>query len=93
MMLPAHYDNLTTAQRAGARREYTKRQGGCCAHCGAPLSGPATQAITSYPLDESTFPPNFFAYKAHLHHDHITGLTVGVVHPRCNAVLKRLHGV
>jgi hypothetical protein len=28
----------------------------------------------------------------HLHHSHETGMTIGAVHARCNAVLWQYHG-
>lgn len=31
-------------------------------------------------------------YPVHLHHDHKTGLTIGAVHAKCNAVLWQYYG-
>lgn len=91
--LPANYDSLTPDERREVRHEYLRRQSGNCAHCGAPMRGDPTQEVTSYPIDRSSFPPTFFSNRYHLHHDHMTGLTVGVVHAECNAVLRLYHGV
>ncbi|AGI61771.1 hypothetical protein VCO139_0016 [Vibrio phage VCO139] len=38
------------------------------------------------------FPKNMFQYPIHLHHDHNTGMTIGAVHARCNAVLWEYYG-
>jgi hypothetical protein len=85
--LPAMYDMLTPEQRRWARGEYARLQGGLCCHCRAPLAGPASPEVLALEIDESRYPPNFFTWAHHLHHNHATGLTIGVVHARCNAVL------
>jgi hypothetical protein len=89
MKLPTNYDNLTPAQRAQVRLAYVAQQGGKCAHCKEPLAEEPSMEVRSYPMDEASFPPGFMNYRIHLHHDHTTGLTVGAVHARCNAYLKR----
>ena len=43
-------------------------------------------------ITNSLFPPNFFKWPVHLHHSHDTGMTIGAVHARCNAVLWQYHG-
>jgi len=92
MDLPTNYDALTQPQRAQARRQYAKEQGGKCAHCKCSLYGDPSQEVMAYPLDEMSFPYRFFAYPIHLHHNHMSGMTIGAVHARCNGVLQRLHG-
>jgi hypothetical protein len=89
--LPAMYDMLTPEQRRWARGEYARLQGGLCHYCKAPLAGPPTEEVQRKKL-KATYPPNFFTWAHHLHHNHATGLTVGVVHARCNAVLWEYHG-
>jgi hypothetical protein len=37
------------------------------------------------------FPELFLKYPVHLHHSHVTGLTIGAVHAYCNAVLWVYH--
>ena len=58
-----------------------------CYYCGKPLLGPPRKDIAKLPIDESLFPPGFFKHAEHLHHSHNTGMTIGVVHSYCNAVL------
>ena len=53
------------------------------------LGRPAFQEVW---VDEELFPENFFTHPAHLHHCHKTGLTLGAVHPRCNAILWQHYG-
>lgn len=92
MELPTHYDSLTPKERKAVRERYITKQGGCCYHCKAPLVGPPSQKIMKKQILKSLFPSNFFKYPVHLHHCHDTGLTVGAVHNRCNAVLWQYHG-
>jgi hypothetical protein len=89
--LPAMYDMLTPEQRRWARGEYARIQGGLCHYCKAPLAGPPTDAVMRKKLRRE-YPPGFFTWAHHLHHHHGTGLTIGVVHARCNAVLWEYHG-
>lgn len=74
------------------REEYARRQGGNCAHCGNALAGAAAADVLSLPINTRLFPPNFFKWPVHLHHCHDTGLTIGAVHCRCNAVLWQYLG-
>jgi hypothetical protein len=92
MNLPVRYDSLTPDQRVRVRRLYITLQNGKCQHCGEPLNGEPPIEVRSYPMAESSFPHSFFSYPIHLHHDHVTGMTVGAVHARCNAYLKRYQG-
>lgn len=91
-MRPVDYRSLTPTQRRRVREEYVREQGGMCAHCGRPLSGPPHDDELSLPINWRLFPPNFRKYPVHLHHDHGTGLTKGAVHSHCNAVLWQYHG-
>jgi hypothetical protein len=43
-------------------------------------------------INARLFPPNFFNWPVHLHHCHVTGLTIGAIHCHCNAVLWQYHG-
>lgn len=92
MTLPARYDDLTPAQRMQIRTRYIWEQHGLCAHCAAMLDGPPSEEVASLPIDVTVFPDNFFEHPVHLHHDHVTGLTVGAVHAHCNAVLWQYEG-
>lgn len=72
--------------------QYVQEQGGLCWHCKCSLFGPPSQEIRDTPLLMQFFPGNFLEAPIHLHHDHNTGLTIGAVHSRCNAVLWQHHG-
>lgn len=91
MDLPVNYNEIHYTERRKVREEYVKRQGGNCCHCGAPLSGEPTKEIKEKWVNRRLFPPNFFKWPVHLHHNHDTGMTIGAVHNRCNAVLWQYH--
>lgn len=89
MIIPVNYDKLSSAQRKFVRESYVKEQNEKCYYCRRLLEedAPAVKQV-----DENLFPIGFFRYPVHLHHDHITGLTIGAVHAYCNAVLWQHHG-
>lgn len=90
--LPINYDKSHWSLRKVARDQYIKEQGGKCYHCGAPLDAEPTEEITSKKINMGLFPHNFFKYPIHLHHCHKSGMTIGAVHSKCNAVLWQYHG-
>lgn len=92
MKLPVDYNELNWQELREVREEYIKRQGGKCHYCGAPLSGPPDTKSASLPIHKQVFPPKFFNYPVHLHHDHATGMTIGAVHAQCNAVMWQYFG-
>lgn len=92
MKLPVNYNNIHWTERKKVREEYVRLQKGLCSHCGMPLSGKPLRDIRELPVDKGLFPPNFFKWPVHLHHNHDTGMTIGAVHARCNAVLWQYHG-
>lgn len=92
MKLPVLYPLLSPQDRRKVREEYVLRQNGNCWHCGAPLSGPPHPSSMDKHVTPSLFPPKFFHYPIHLHHDHNTELTLGAVHCHCNAVLWEYYG-
>lgn len=92
MRLPKDYTKLTQQERRSVREEYGRRQGGKCAHCGEPLTGKPPADIQETEIDLRLFPPNFLKWPVHLHHCHVTGMTIGAIHSRCNAVLWQYHG-
>jgi hypothetical protein len=92
LKIPAVYAELEWQERRAVREKYVELQRGLCHHCGAPLTGPALDAIREKRIDRKLYPPNFFKYPVHLHHSHDTGLTIGAVHNYCNAVLWEHHG-
>lgn len=93
MELPVNYNGLTQNQRRLVREKYIKLQEGKCSHCGNHLSQRATDEVMKKPIDKSLFPSGFFKHLVHLHHNHVTGMTIGAVHCRCNAVLWQYNGI
>lgn len=87
MKLPVNYDATAPSKRRLVRIEYVKQQLGKCQHCGELLFFQPTQKVLDAYIKESLFPPGFFNNPVHLHHDHLTGMTIGAVHARCNAYL------
>jgi hypothetical protein len=82
--LPVNYEELTQPQRARIREEYTRRQGYKCWYCkGSLREEPRSKPAINWRL----FPKGFLNHPVHLHHSHVTGMTIGAVHAYCNAVL------
>lgn len=91
MQLPVSYSKTPTRERRLVREEYTRLQGGKCWYCQTSLEDAPDQGVLSKRINLRLFPPNFFKYPVHLHHDHETDLTIGAVHNTCNAVLWQYH--
>lgn len=92
MELPVQYDELPYTEKKAVREEYVRQQEGKCYHCGMPLNEPPDNSVAALWVDRTLFPPSFFKWPVHLHHSHVTGLTLGAVHNYCNAVLWQYHG-
>lgn len=92
MKLPVNYDNLQQSERRLVREEYIKLQNNKCYYCKELLTGPASKNIMRKNINKNLFPNNFFKWPVHLHHDHETGMIIGVVHCYCNAVLWQYYG-
>ena len=90
--LPVEYKKLSPKMRQIVRDIYSKNQNYKCLHCGNDLQKNPTDEILRKKINRKLFPKTFFDYPVHLHHDHKTGLTIGVVHSFCNAVLWQYHG-
>lgn len=88
-MEPVNYKKLTWQERKEVREAYVKEQNGLCYHCRKPLSEPA---VWVKKINQKLFPPSFFQYPVHLHHCHVTNMTIGAVHNYCNAELWQYHG-
>ena len=84
MNLPVIYSDLSAKEKGKVRDEYIKLQKGKCYFCNLDLK---EEPIKELKITKELFPPNFFKYQIHLHHDHESGLTLVVVHNYCNAVL------
>lgn len=91
-MTPQHYPSLTQPQRRTLRLAYVEAQAGLCAYCQAPLAGEPDPRLSKVPVNPELFPPGFFKSPVHLHHNHTTGMTIGAIHARCNAILWQYHG-
>ena len=92
MILPIDYNATHWSIRKKVREEYVRRQKGKCYHCDKSLKADPAKDTLSLRVDETLFPPHFFKWPVHLHHDHVTGMTIGAVHAYCNAVLWQYHG-
>jgi hypothetical protein len=94
MKLPANYNDLTTLQRREVRKLYSEMQNWKCHHCSSHLMKDPAKEMQQMPINFSLFPggKDFLKYPIHLHHDHNTGMTIGAVHARCNAILWQYHG-
>jgi len=90
--LPVNYRKLTDKERREVRLQYVDEQKGACYYCRSPLDQKPPGRIEMMKIDWSLFPPGFLKAPVHLHHDHNTGMTLGAVHSRCNAVLWFYHG-
>ena len=87
MKLPVDYTKLSPSQRRAVRFEYIGKQNGLCHYCNSPLDKEAPQHIRNKKINWRLFPANFLKYPIHLQHNHNTGMTEGVVHNYCNAVM------
>ena len=90
--LPVTYDDLTPQEVREVREQYWLIQGGSCYYCGEPLGKKPSKKVLNKKITTHLIPKSFFKYPVHLHHCHITGLTLGAVHNYCNAVLWQHHG-
>lgn len=92
MILPVDYTELEWQERREVRLKYIELQNGLCHHCKTSLSSEPHSDIIALKINKALFPETFFNYQIHLHHDHDTGMTIGAVHAKCNAVLWQYHG-
>lgn len=90
--LPVLYSGLSGRQRVRVRALYKRKNGPVCAHCGEPLICQPHEKYKNDPINWDLFPKGFLRYPEHLHHDHVTDLTIGVVHAFCNAWLWQYKG-
>jgi len=86
------YDRMTWQQRREVRLGYVRSQKGLCYHCKGDLEKPSRSPVHASKIDWTKFPPNFRQNPVHLHHNHMSGMTIGAVHAHCNAVLWQYYG-
>lgn len=86
MNLPVNYNKLLPSERKEIREEYVLLQDGKCWYCDVSLSMKSPHEVNETAVNWWRFPENFLRWPIHLHHDHVTGMTVGAVHAYCNAV-------
>lgn len=90
--LPVNYNKLKVHEKRAVRLQYIKEQDNKCCYCHLPLNEIASYEIESSWIDWTLFPDNFREFPVHLHHDHITGMTIGATHMRCNAYMWQYKG-
>jgi hypothetical protein len=89
--LPVIYNEIPWPEKKRVREAYIKQQNGLCYHCHHPLDGEPSDEMKAMTVTPRLYPDTFFKFPIHLHHSHETGLTIGVVHNRCNAILWEHH--
>lgn len=92
LKLPINYKKSSFSVRRGARELYCIAQEWSCYHCGNDLRSVPSEEVTRRVVNIKLFPKGVFNHPIHLHHDHNTGLTIGAVHAKCNAVLWQYYG-
>ena len=92
LTIPSNYNLLAQPERRLVREKYNKLQDWKCYHCGADLHEEPAKDVLAESINLKLFPPGFLKHPIHLHHNHDTGMTIGSVHARCNAVLWQYHG-
>ena len=85
--LPVKYSELSWQERKEVRLRYSVKQEGVCYYCENRLDRDPPKHIAELKIHKELFPDGFFDYPIHLHHHHITDMTIGAVHAWCNAVL------
>ncbi|MCF6330270.1 MAG: hypothetical protein L3I99_01825 [Sulfurimonas sp.] len=92
MKLPINYDKSHWTTRREARLQYISDQNNICIHCGSSLDRDPSEEVNKMKINKNLFPKGMFDYPIHLHHDRTTGMSIGAVHAKCNAVLWQYHG-
>ena len=91
-MNPINYEEATHKQRREIREKYILFQEGKCWYCKSNIYEIPLKEITNKPINLKSFPKHFFSWPIHLHHNHRTGMTIGAVHNKCNAILWQYLG-
>lgn len=90
-MKPVNYTKISSYKRKEIREAYIQEQDGKCYYCNNPLKGLPSNKVLNTKINLELFPTGFMTRPIHLHHNHQTGMTIGAVHCRCNAVLWQYH--
>jgi len=89
MNLPTDYTKLNVINKRLVREQYATEQDGKCFYCNTELD---KEPHKTKWINLRLFPKGFMNNPIHLHHDHKNGMTLGVVHAYCNAVLWQYEG-
>lgn len=90
--LPVKYSTLNPTYRYVVREQYIEQQKGLCYHCHGDLKSKPPEDILEKKVTPELYPNGFFDRPVHIHHNHDTDMTIGVVHAYCNAVLWEHYG-
>lgn len=90
--LPIDYNSIDQYQRREVKEQYIQQQNNICMYCKESLNKEAPKWIKDKKINWNLFPKNFLQYRIHLQHNHKTGMTEGVVHNYCNAVMWQYEG-
>lgn len=90
--LPVKYNKLSKEMKRKVRQQYIREQNNLCYHCKGLIHIEPPFKINIMKINKKLFPKGFFSSHIHLHHSHKTGLTIGTVHAKCNAVLFQYYG-
>jgi len=85
--LPVDYTKLNYKEKKEIILQYIEQQNNLCYYCKHSLDKEAPEYIKNKKINWNLFPKNFLDYPIHLQHNHDTGMTEGVVHNYCNAVM------
>jgi hypothetical protein len=91
-IMARNYERLTLAERRTLREAYVTQQDGKCWYCKQPLTENPAKRVDKAVIRWGLFPMGFQNHPVHLHHSHVTGLTIGAVHMKCNAYLWQEEG-
>ena len=91
-MNPIDYNKATFQQRKEIREQYILYQKGKCWYCKSDIYGVPSRKVRNKSINSNLFPKYFFSWPIHLHHNHRTGMTIGAVHNKCNAILWQYLG-
>lgn len=89
--LPVEYSKLEGVGILLVKEQYIDKQKGLCYYCHGDLKSKPPEDVLEKKITPKLYPHGFFTRPIHLHHNHKTDMTIGVVHAYCNAVLWEHH--